>query len=461
MAGLMEIKVIGFVLCMMWGWSSHATLETKVELERTAIAYFLDNAHPVSGLVLDRAYNFRVNPIDNTVASIAATGFGLAVLSNAATRGLIDCGLAQDYVLRTLRFTRDHVARRKGWFLHFFDWSTGARVWNSEYSTIDTALFMAGALYAAQVYPGSEVAEITHQLYVDLDFNDPMTNGGQFPRKRTLSMAFSPESGYTPAEWNMYAEEMILILLGLGHPTQPLPLETWRAWNRDMAAIPSSPSSLMGLGQPLFVHQYSHLFVDFRGYDDGFQNYFLNSVEMTRYQREFIHTQQTYKTTREGFWGFSAGEAPGLNNYQAYSPLWHFGTVCIGCVAGSAMFLPTEILADANQWRNGPYGSKIWGKYGFIDSLDLDNDWFAEVVLGITVGPAYLSLANTEDQTSIWKQFMEIPEIQTAMKRAAQASPPLIYQGEARLLQVSGVTSGHNLKPAGLGSPLHGLVVKL
>lgn len=418
-----NIARFGIIFLLMWSSFSSASLspaQTQVELERTALAYFIDNAHPETGMVLDRATNFTANPKSNTVASIAATGFGIAVISNASERGMMDRGVAQDYVLKALRFARDHVARRNGWFLHFYDWESGARVWASEYSTIDTALFLAGALYAGEVFANSEITAISHQLYADLDFNDPMTNGGQLPLKRTLSMAYSPESGYTPAEWNMYAEEMILILLGLGHPTNPLPLETWTAWSRDEMPLQASSTKLMGNGQALFVHQYSHLFVDFRHFNDGFPNYFQNSVAISQHHREFIQTETTHKTMREGFWGFSAGEAPG-GNYQVYTPLSYVGTVCIGCAVGSAMFMPAEVLADASRWMSGPYSARLWGKYGFVDSLDLDQDWFADVVLGITVGPVFLSLANMEDQTSIWRAFMQIPQIQTAMKRAAEA----------------------------------------
>src|SRR5206468_2779471 len=116
------------------------------------------------------------------------------------------------------RFARDHVMRRNGWFTHFVDWETGARYPNSEISTIDTALFMAGALYAAQIYPGTELASIANSLYNDMDFIDMLTDGGRKPNKLTLSMAYYPERDfYNDAQWSMPAEEMMLLLLGLGH----------------------------------------------------------------------------------------------------------------------------------------------------------------------------------------------------------------------------------------------------
>lgn len=391
----------------------------RADLERTGLQFFLDNAHPQTGMVRDRAENFVQTPDWNRTASIASTGFGLAVIANAAVRGLVDRKLAEEYALKVLRFARDHVPRRKGWFLHWIDWETGARVWSSEYSTIDTALFMAGALYASQVLSNvPEIGMITRQIYEEIDFFDAMTDGGTRPQKRTLSMAYKDEEGYTPAQWDMYAEQKILLLLGLGHPTQPLPNETWRAFDHKVTALPNG-EKVMGIEAPIFIHQYSELFVDFRKFDDGFQNYYSNSLALSAYSRELARRETRYKTLMEGFWGFSAGESP--SGYKVWNPLHYSSTVCIGCAAGSIMYLPVLIMQDLASWIDGPYRKQIWGRYGFVDSVDLDQNWFASGVLGITVGPVVLSLADTHEETSIWKDFMRIPEIQKGMERAAEA----------------------------------------
>lgn len=387
----------------------HEADSVQGEMEAAAIRYFVDNANDTTGLVRDRAANFN-NPIGyETVASIAATGFALAVLSNAADRGLVAHDFAYNYAVKVLRFCRDSVSRHNGWFLHFIDWSTGKRIWNSEYSTIDTTLFLAGALYAAQVFPQTEVATITNGLYRDVDFLDVMTDGGSNPNKRTLSMAYTPEAGYTRSQWKMYAEEKLLLLLGLGHPFHPLPPEVWTSFSRDLSPL-QSVTSVMGLNQALFVHQYSELYVDFRGFHDGYENYFSNGTKISGLHRAMADPGSQSRTFREGFWGLSAGDSP--DGYAVFNPSDVNGTVCIGCAIGSAMFSRT-VLTDAADWKNSAY--PLWGRYGFIDSLNLDRGWFSQAVLGITVGPAYLSLANLTQNTSIWRLFMQIPEIQRAL----------------------------------------------
>ncbi len=390
----------------------------KSEMELAAIQYFIDNAHPVSGQVRDRAENFVTTPEWNRVSSVAATGFGFAVLANAAKRGLLDPKVAEDKILRGLRFARDHVPRRKGWFLHFVDWETGSRMWGSEYSTIDTAFFLAGALYAAQIFPDSEIPKITREIYNQADFDDAMTDGGTRPQKRTLSMAYTDEEGYTPAQWDMYAEQKVLLILGLGHPTKPLPAEAWLAWDRSLQKI-SMGREVMGLNAALFIHQYSQSFIDFRGFQDGFANYHDNARVLSDWHRRLAQNDRRYKTLVEGFWGFSAGESP--TGYRVWDATNYQGTVCIGCTVASVMYDPRTILPDLTAWRKGPYRNQIWGRYGFVDSIDLEHNWYSSGVLGITVGPAYMALANLQEDESIWKEFMAVPEIRRGLERASEA----------------------------------------
>lgn len=405
--------------------------EIRTRIAKSALSYFLENSHPKTGLVRDKAENFSGAPLStDRVASIAATGFGLAVITHASTQGWVEPEMAKQYALKVMTFARDHIPRRRGWFLHWMDWETGARAWRSEYSTIDTALFLAGALYAAQVYPNAEFAPIVRQIYRDIDFDDMMTDGGKKPEKRTLSMGYFEETGYVETQWTMYAEQMILLVLGLGHPTKPSPLSLWTEWQRQTEKI--GDHDVMGFDQALFVHQYSQMFIDFRSFNDNFKNYFQNSVEITKIHRNMARPDAKVKTLQEGFWGFSAGESPSTK-YKVYDGVRNASTVCVGCALGSLAFSPSEVMNDVTRWLEGPYRDRVWGKYGFVDSVDLEKDWFSNIVIGITVGPAYMSLMNMSEETSFWKTFMEIPEIKVGMERAAQANrshtpppPPMI-----------------------------------
>lgn len=398
--------------------SALANWPIQSEIERTSVQFFLDHAHPRTGLIRDKASNFKDTPSTNRVASIASTGFGLAVLANAAKRGLLDRREAEERILKALLFARDHVPRRNGWFLHWVDWETGLRAWKSEYSPIDTALFMAGALYAAQVFPGGQIQAISSELYQDMDFADYLTDGGAKPFKKTMSLSYSDEKGFEPYQWNIYAEQKILLLLGLGHPTRPISKDVWHAWLR-FHSPRAILSGIMGHEMPLFIHQYSSAFIDFRELDDGHRNYHHNSYRASLLHRDLRAKAKTL-TMKKGFWGLSAGEDP--EGYKVYGPTDFKGTVCIGCAIASAMFLPGEVMWDATQWKQGEYKGKIWGRYGFSDSLDLDRNWFSQTVIGITVGPAYMSLANMKPQTSIWSDFMQIPAIKRAIRKIHRPS---------------------------------------
>lgn len=369
----------------------------KDAIETKALDYFLKEAHPVSGLVRDRAQNFKTTPSSNKVASMASTGFGLAVVAHAAKFQKMDLSVAREYVLKTLVFSRDHVPRYKGWFLHFVNWETGERVWKSEYSTIDTALFMAGALYASQVLNDPEITQITNTLYREMDFWDMMTDGGKRPKKRTLTLGYLPEEGYNKYQWKIYAEQIILLVLGLGHPTRPIPIESWDIWNRGN----------MGADMPLFIHQYSLLYVDFRKFDDYGRNYFSAGLKATKRQRN--------KFAHEGFWGLSAGESS--NGYAVFTPKENNKTFCIGCAIGSLMFAPEDIYKDAEKWLTHSQHEKFWGQYGFSDSINTTENWYSTEVLGITKGPEYLSSVNTEESTSIWSDFMKNEFIVKAMSK--------------------------------------------
>ena len=397
---------------------SPANEQLKADLERRAVQYFIEASQSVTGQTLDKAENFTVTPADNRMASIAATGFSLASIVNAGLRGMVTPAFAQDYALKTLRFARDHVPRRNGWFTHFYDWETGVAYVGSEFSTIDTALFMGGAMYAAAIYPNTEIASIVHQLYVDMDYIEMMTDAGAKPAKRTLSMAYFPGLGYTPAQWDMPAEQTLLYLMGVGHPTKPLPVEAWFAWRRDTTLL-ANGKKLIGADMPLFVHQYSQLFVDFAGKSDGFGNYFDNGKVGSEFNRESSLRDNRFQTFRDGFWGISAGLTP--DGYAAPGPITNSaGTVCIGCAAGSAMYMPHEVLNDVQTWINGQFGPKIYGRYGLVDSINIDRNWFATEVLGITVGPVYMSLANMNEDTSFWKVYRQIPELQRAFQLIAR-----------------------------------------
>lgn len=394
-----------------------ARADVRAEIEKRSLQFFREHTHPVTGLALDRAPNRAPDPLDrpNTMASLASTGFGMAVLANASARGLVPRETARLTILKGLRFVWNRLEHHHGWLYHFVDWSTGARFGRSEVSTVDTGWFIAGALTAAAYFPGDEIDTLAHQLYQRLDFDDMRTHGGLKPDKRTLSMGWSPEVGYLPPQWDTYSEHLILHILGLGHPTRPLALESWKAWRR--RTLDLAPGiRLMGSDQSLFVHQYSHLFIDFRKWRDGTFNYFHNSVLATSRDKTLCAADGRFASYREGFWGRSASGS--THGYAAFSPVFHDGTVCPGCAGASAPFLPRSVLADLDAWVKGSHGTRIWGRYGFADSVNLDVDWVDPDVIGITVGALYLAMADLRPAARPWALFETDPAVRRGLYRA-------------------------------------------
>jgi hypothetical protein len=370
----------------------------------------------VTGLVRDRAHNFGKTP-DNAayrMASVAATGFGIAVLANAAVSGTVDRILAYQMIERALSTAYYRLENFHGWFYHFVDWHTGKRMRQSEISTVDTAWFLAGALYAAQLFPWTSIDHLTQKIFHRVQFNTMRTNGGTKPQKMTISMGWTPEEQYLPYDWDRYSELVLLYILGLGHPSDPLPVQSWSAWERE-PIYHTDFGDIVGANLPLFAHQYSHLFIDFRGLSDGGKEYFRNSSEATAWARQHCLNDSSRETYRQGFWGLSAGDSP--DGYAAWSPFFENGTVCLGCVVASAMFIP-EVMGDIQRWEKMNVGSPLLGRYGFSDSVNLDRKWVDTDVIGITVGALYLALANLKERTSVWATFKQIPAVQRGLTRA-------------------------------------------
>lgn len=184
-------------------------------LGKRSFRFFWDEADPHTGLIADQAYARGGRPVE--VASIASVGFGLTGICIADRRGWVEHPEAYARVLTTLKFLWEKLPQEHGFYYHFVHMHTGAREWNCELSSIDTALLMAGVLTARQYYPGTEVSELARKLYERVDWAW-MLNGG-----KTLSMGWTPERGFLVARWAQFCELPMLYLLAMGSPTHPIP----------------------------------------------------------------------------------------------------------------------------------------------------------------------------------------------------------------------------------------------
>lgn len=380
------------------------------DLSKRAFLFFWEQTDPKTGLTADRAGTGGTRAAG--VASVAATGFGLAALCAGAERGWVAPAKARERARVTLGFLLGSAPHERGFFYHFLDMKTGARAWSSEVSTIDTALLLGGALTARQCFRDDpKVVALATALYERVDF--PWMMKGDPP---LLSMGWKPETGFIAARWDAYSEHMLLDLLAVGSPTHPVPAAIWGGWRRDLVSY-SSFTYVAG-DKPLFIHQYSHAFVDFRDrYDGHGLDYFRNSVAATMAQRRFfIDLAAEFPTYSKDVWGLTASDS--ARGYVAWGAPPRDpsidGTVVPCAAGGSLMFTPTESLSALREMK-ARWGGTIYGRYGFADAFNPATGWTGPDVIGIDQGIILLSAENLRGGR-VWRRFMKNPEIVRAMK---------------------------------------------
>lgn len=392
------------------------------DLERRAFLFFWEHSDPKTGLTLDRARTTGEAPEPGSthyrVASIASTGFALTGYCVAAKRGWVTRQQALERTRNTLVYFADRAFNKRGWFYHWQDQTTGERRWKSEVSSIDTALLLGGVLTARQCFKDNkEIVRAGRKIYERVDFRW-MLNGDPY----LLSHGWRPESGFIETRWHDYSEQMILNLLAIGSPRYPVTWRSWYAWERGykgydgfryLAAVP-----------PLFIHQYSHAWVDFRGRRERYRNfstdYFENSVLATKAQRQFFVDVLSKEFTKYGpnMWGLTASDS--IDGYKVWGAPPRDpetdGTVVPNAPAGSLMFTP-DLSLNALKEMKAKYGDRIYGRYGFADAFNPHSGWVDSDVIGIDVGITLLSAENLRSG-SVWRWFMQNVEVKKALLRA-------------------------------------------
>lgn len=379
------------------------------EIQRAAALFFWEQADPKTGLVRDRS--LASGSDSREVASIAATGFGLTALCIASKYGYVELAQARERVRATLRFLADKMETHHGFYFHFVNFRTGGRVWNCEISTIDTSLLLCGVLTCRAFFQDDEIHLLATKIYEGAEW-PWFLNGG-----KTLSMGWKPESGFLAARWDSYSELMMIYLLGLGSPTHPLPPETWDAWNRP--AFDYYGLHYIGSSGPLFVHQYSHAWFDFREKRDHYADYFANSILATIAHKRFcLELAQRFPDFSDDLWGISASDS--AQGYVAWGgppkmgPI--NGTVVPCATAGSLPFLPDDVLRVLRNIRHN-YEKRGWKRYGFVDAFNPKSQWYDPDVIGIDLGISMLMAENLRSGL-VWETFMKNEDARRGMDRA-------------------------------------------
>jgi hypothetical protein len=383
--------------------------ELLFEMERLNFQYFWDQADPSTGLVKDRC-DVRVANDTGTVASIAATGFGLTALCIGEERGLVTTADAERRVLTTLTFLWKKLPNHRGFFYHFANMSTGERVWDSEISSVDTALLLCGVLMCRQHFRNEEIVRLANDIFNRVDWTWLSEDTSLLPH------GWTPEVGFLPYRWDYYSELMMMYLLGMGSGTHPLKPEAWSAWKR--LTFEYDGLRYIGSFAPLFVHQYSQAWFDFRKKKDKYADYFQNSVIATDVHRRFcVELAGQFPDYSDDLWGITASDSEYgyviWGGPPAVGPI--DGTVVPSAAAGSVPFLPQPTMRVLRNIR--AHYPQAWSKYGFVNAFNPLRNWFDKDVVGIDTGISMVMAENSRTGF-VWETFMKTPEARRGMDKA-------------------------------------------
>jgi hypothetical protein len=412
------------------------------ELEERTFRFFWDTANPLNGLVPDR----YPTP---SVSSIAAVGFGLTAYPIGVERGYVSRAAARKRVLTTLRFFA-HVQNEHGFYYHFMDMRSGARAANSEVSTVDTSLLLAGMLFCQSYFTSAdrgevEIRKLVEQIYSRVDWTWAQ------PRPPALALAWTPEAGFSESDWRGYNEGMLVYLLALGSPSHPIDEQAWALWTADYDKHWGSVYDQTYLGfAPLFGHQYTHVWVDFRGIKDAYMrghdlDYFENSRRATYAQRRYaIANPKHWQAYGKNVWGMSASDGPGAGGglylgerrpYLEYAArglalggIVDDGTIAPTAAISSLPFAP-EIVLPATLEMYHRFGADIYSDYGFRDAFNVSfrtadrepehksSGWVDQDYLGIDQGPILAMIENFRSDL-VWRVMRANPYLQRGLERA-------------------------------------------
>ena len=411
-------------------------------LQLETFSYFLHETNPQNGLVLDKT-------APDWPASIAATGLALAVYPVAVERGFITRAKAIERVLATLRFfwnspqgPEPDASGYHGFYYHFLDMQTGRRAWQCELSTVDSAILFAGALTAGAYFDADtpeerEIRTLGDTLYRRADWPWAQ-NGGA-----TVTHGWKPESGFLEYRWEGYDEALVLYILGLGSPTHPLPEESYAAWASTYEWKNSYGYDYLYAG-PLFTHQISHVWIDFRGIRDAFMrdkriDYFENTRRATYVQQRYaIDNPLEFAGYGKDCWGITASDGPGPDTIKVNGIERRFfdyvgrgvpygpddGTIGPWAVVASLPFAPEIVLPaikylvhEVDLKTGNPYGFKATFNPTYPDKSGNPHGWISPWHYGINQGPINPMIENYRTGL-LWRLMRSCPYVVGGLRRA-------------------------------------------
>ena len=378
------------------------------EIERACFLFFWEQGNPQTGLIKDRC---NVRTKDTSVsASIASLGFGLTGICIAEKRGYVSHSDARLRVIQALSYLWHKLPTHRGFFYHFANINTGERLWDSEVSSVDTAILLCGVLMCREYFRDKTIDDLAHAIFDRVDWTWLSEDTS------LLSHGWTPELGFIPYKWDFYSELMMMYLLGMGSQSHPLNSEAWFAWKRTIFEYDGL--RYIGSYAPLFVHQYSQAWFDFRGKRDRYADYFENSVIATDVHRRFcLELSEQFPDYSNALWGITASDSERgyvvWGGPPAMGPI--DGTVVPCAAGGSLPFLPAACMRVMRTIHDRY--PKAWCRYGFVDAFNPLTDWYDTDVIGIDTGIIMLMAENARTGF-VWEMFMKNPEAQRGMEVA-------------------------------------------
>ncbi len=413
-------------------------------LQRRTIQWFLDVTPKKTGLTPDRW------PTPSP-SSIAAVGFALTIYPIAFEREMISRKEAAERTLNTLRFfwhskqspDATKVTGYKGFYYHFIDKETGEREWNCELSTVDSGLLIMGALCAQSYFNKNTPAEreirvLADSLYRRMDWTYFRLESP------AIHMSWRPEQGFNRSTWNGYNEALFLYVLALASPTHPLTYTSYEHWLSGYLWKEFYGQALVNF-MPLFGHQYSHVWIDFRGIQDAFMkdkgiDYFVNSRRATLVHQTYAkQNPRQWIDYSDSIWGLTACDGPKDTSFVVKGQKRDFrsysargvgadeevddGTIAPTGAAGCVPFAP-EVVVPALKAMKNKYRDKLWTKYGFIDAFNptyitpaTPQGWFDHDYLGIDQGPIAIMIENHRNGF-VWELMKKNKYIVDGLRKA-------------------------------------------
>ncbi len=437
-----------------------------LDLQERTFRFFWETANPENGLIPDR----YPTP---SYSSIAAVGFGLTAYPVGVERGYITREQARQRVLATVRFLHGApqgpdprgTAGHRGFFYHFLDMKTGERFGDSELSTVDTAILLAGALFCQSYFDGTHPDEVEIRARVDGLYRRVDWRWAQ-PQAPAISLGWTPEEGFLKYDWRGYNEAMLVYLLALGSPTFAVGTDSWTEWT---STYDQYWRQLFGQEflsfPPLFGHQYTHVWADLRDVRDAYMrrrglDYFENSRRAVYAQRAYaIANPRRCRDYGPTIWGITASDGPadvelddasGRRVFRSYAArgidiagMDDDCTLAPTAVVASIPFAP-ELVIPATLDMHRRFGQHIYAKYGFLDAYNRtfrfdvplrhgrlvpDFGWVNEDYLGIDQGPIFAMIENYRSGL-VWRVMRTNPYLRRGLEQAGFSGGWLMQSGE-------------------------------